>query len=757
MIQHKNLSQSDESMIHIGTPRTGRSLRGACTALIAGFCGVMLSGCAMQNTTASGPVALPSTIRGVMHGGQNPVYGATIQLYQAGTSGYSSAATALGSSVTTASDGSFTFNNLATSPESSCTSSSSLVYIVATGGVSTTNQNPSTYNNPQISMMAALGACGNLGSSTNIVINELTTVAAVAALGPFMSGYTHVGTSSTNVAGLTQAFTTAAGLVNTTSGAAPGTFSGTFPSAEVVTVPIAEMDSLANSLAACVNISGVSGGAAAAKAGDGTACGKLLTAATPPGSSTSPTEVVGAALNILQYPTNAVAAVYNQGVSGAPFQPTLSSAPADWSVPVTFTSATAGWISSPWHLALDSSGDVWIANYGCSCVTETTSTGAWLSTTAGSGGYRPTSTGGTNSATISPALSSASGIAIDLSGNAWVTYYGGKQTVELSNSGQFLRQFVETSAAANSEAGVAIDETGDVWVSNKANSTISVINTSTLSSTSANTQGNAYSTSFTSLTGNSLSSAEFMAIDASHQMWVTNDNYSSSNSPKLSVFDITEGSSASASIPTGYPKTTNTSTTGSAGFDTGVAIDANGNAWIASSGLTNTSGAYVSGYSTVDEFSSTGTLVSPGTGYFMSGWVAPREVAVDGNNNIWVTVCGYGNAPCNTATETTPSVANLGGYITMISGSSTSSSYSYSTPIAASYLAGPASLAIDNAGSIWVANSGATAAQTGGSAINAYLTEIVGVAAPVAIPMVQALKNSVSNGANTVGSIGNRP
>jgi hypothetical protein len=726
-----------------------------CTALIAGICGVTLSGCAMQSTAGNGPVALPATIQGVMHGGQNPIYGGTVQLYQVGTTGYGSAATPLGSSVTTTSNGSFTFNNLSTSPESYCSSSSSLVYIVATGGVSTTSQSPSTYNNPQIALMDALGACGNLSSTTNIVINELTTVAAVAALGPFMSGYAKVGSPSSNVAGLTQAFATAAGLVNTSTGAAPGTFSGTFPSAEVVTVPVEQMNALANSLAACVNISAVSSGAAAT-AGDGTACGTLLSAATPPGSSTSPTDVVGAALNILQNPTNNVSTVFNQGSTGAPFQPTLSSAPSDWSIPVTFTSATSGWIDNPWHLALDGSGDVWVANYGCSCVTETTSTGAWLSTTTGSGGYRPTSTGGSSSATISPVLSQATGVAIDLNGNAWVTYYSGKQTVEFSNSGSFLRQFVETAATANTEAGVAVDESGDVWISNKANSTISVINSSTISSTTANTQGNAYSTSFTSLTGNALSSAEFLAIDASHQMWATNDNYSSS-SPKLSVFDITEGSSASASIPSGYPKTTNTASTGSAGYDTSVAIDANGNAWIASSGLTNTSGAYVSGYSTVDEFSSTGSLVSPGTGYFKTGWVAPREVAVDGNNNIWVTVCGYGNAPCNTATEASPSTANLGGYITMISGGSTAASYSFTTPIAASYLAGPASLAIDNAGSIWVVNSGASAAQTGASAINGYLTEIVGIAAPVSIPMAQALKNSVTGGANTPGSIGNRP
>ena len=79
-----------------------------------------------------------------------------------------------------------------------CPSSTAMVYIVATGG------NPGNGNgavNPNLAMMATLGQCGNLTPSSFVNISELTTVAAVYALQPFMTTYTSVGTSATNPQG----------------------------------------------------------------------------------------------------------------------------------------------------------------------------------------------------------------------------------------------------------------------------------------------------------------------------------------------------------------------------------------------------------------------------------------------------------------------------------------------------------------------------------------------------------------------------
>jgi hypothetical protein len=110
-----------------------------------------------------------SRYSGSVHGGQQPVVGATIQLYTVGTTADGSAATPLlTSTVTSDSTGSFTITGLY-----SCTGATQ-VYIVATGG----NPGLST-TNPNIALMAALGSCSALTPSTFININELTTVADV--------------------------------------------------------------------------------------------------------------------------------------------------------------------------------------------------------------------------------------------------------------------------------------------------------------------------------------------------------------------------------------------------------------------------------------------------------------------------------------------------------------------------------------------------------------------------------------------------
>ncbi len=105
---------------------------------------------------------------------QEPISGATIQLYQVGTAADGSSAAPLGSSTTTNSSGGFTITG-----DYTCPGSNPLVYLLATGGIPAP---ASATNNPAISLIAALGPCTSLTPTTSIELNEVTTVAAVAAL-----------------------------------------------------------------------------------------------------------------------------------------------------------------------------------------------------------------------------------------------------------------------------------------------------------------------------------------------------------------------------------------------------------------------------------------------------------------------------------------------------------------------------------------------------------------------------------------------
>ena len=267
---------------------------------------------------------IPANKQGLVHGGQQPVTGATIQLYAVGTTGDGSASTPLLSPAPISdANGAFSISGTYT-----CPSSSSLVYIVATGG------NPglaSGSNNPALSMMAALGPCGSLSSSTFIFIDELTTVAAVYSLAPFMTSASSIGSTPADASALTAAFVQAAQLVNTSTGASPGTGipSGT-------SVPVEQINTIGNILSACINSPG-------GTAGDNSTCGNLFSLTTPTGL-TPATDIITATLHLANDPTLNTAALYGLVPAFAPFQPMQPQTPPDFSVRLTYTS---GFTASP--------------------------------------------------------------------------------------------------------------------------------------------------------------------------------------------------------------------------------------------------------------------------------------------------------------------------------------------------------------------------------------------------------------------------
>jgi len=200
---------------------------------------------------------------GTVQGGLVAISGSTIQLYAVGTTGDGSASTPLFTGTAVVTDGSGNFSL----PTFTCPTAGSLVYITANGG------NPGLAagtDNTAISLMSALGACSTVTSAKPIVINELTTVASVFALETYMTSPTAIGSSSANAADLAKDFASVNELVDTTAGTTPGP---ALPANDSVTATT--LNTLSDILAACVETAG-------GVAGDGSACGNLFTAATPP-------------------------------------------------------------------------------------------------------------------------------------------------------------------------------------------------------------------------------------------------------------------------------------------------------------------------------------------------------------------------------------------------------------------------------------------------------------------------------------------
>ncbi len=401
----------------------------------------MLIGCGIGNTSATSATIAAVQLSGKLYGGQQPVAGAALQLYAAGSTGYGSAAAALlKTAVTSGNDGSFTITSDYTCP------ANAQVYIVATGG--NPGLSPATATNPNLAMMTGLGACSNLMPSTNIMINEMTTVASVWALSRFMSGYAAVGTSAGNATGLTNAFAVIPELVDPASGVTPGP---ALPGNAVLST--AELNTLADALAACVNSAG-------GAAGDTTLCGQLFSATNTSGTNAgAPQDTIAAALSLARNPTLNPSTIFGLASSGAAFQPTLMTAPQNFTVAITYS---GGGLNAPASIAPDAAGNVWAANAGNSTLTELGPTGAAISPAGGFSG------GG---------LNNPSALAIDNGGTVWVTNRSGNSVSLFSAStGSPLAASPVSGGGLSSPVSVAIDEDGSAWIANAGNNSVSAIN-----------------------------------------------------------------------------------------------------------------------------------------------------------------------------------------------------------------------------------------------------------------------------------------
>lgn len=285
--------------------RSSRLLAVSTSALLG------LGGCALPS---GAPTLTPSahlSLSGQVHGGQQPVSGSHVFLYAASAANAGPSASLLGAPGYAVTDvnGDFSITGSYTCPTGAD------VYLLALGGNPGLGGNA---NNPKLALMAGLGACSALNPSQYFSVNEVTTVAAAFSLAPYATSENRIG--ATPASALSSAFANITNLIDP----ADGTARATTPSGNG-TVPQAKINSLANSLAPCINSDGT-----------GSACISLFSAAKVSSGGSTPADTVQAVLNIADNPTVDVTAIYNLASPETPFQPSLSGAPSDWTIAIQY-------------------------------------------------------------------------------------------------------------------------------------------------------------------------------------------------------------------------------------------------------------------------------------------------------------------------------------------------------------------------------------------------------------------------------------
>ena len=597
------------------------------------------------------------------------------------------------------------------------------LYIVAKGGVAEVNKGAG--ENPALSFLSVLGGA----PPAKVVVNEMTTVASVWTHAQFIDGAAIKG----NALGLRIAAGNVPSFVDLATGGWGGVIIDPLNGGETPTM--ANFASLADVLSGCAT-------RLTAKA-----CDSLFAAATGPKGDT-PTDTLTAAQSIARAPWYKPERLFallgelypipqGRNMRQPPFMPYLNRSPSAWVLPLKFG---GGGYRAGGGASFDSEGNLW---------TPDNFTVGWQGTDSLWQGN--TTKFDPNGKALSPSPTGFTGggmeggtfgSAIDAKDNAWFGTYGSKAIVVFDKNGKPLTppDGLTFNGRLGLMQGVIAAPNGDIWAVGLSKSQLLHFPGADLSKGRIVCEGRQDAEPCKSLVG-----PFSLAIDQQDRIWVSNGF-----AAHVTRFPASDPSKAEK-FSTGW----------SPG---GLAIDSLGNVWVTNH-LGNGIGA---AFDLVDdilvlktggnadealttqmfhEASSNGgsvTLLRPdgsqfaGSPFAGGALLAPFAVAVDGDDNVWVSNLARADSPvahlCGARTENCPPGMKTGDQISPPRG----------------YVGGglqrQTDLAINSAGDVWVMDnwqvtdscfldSGkdeALSTRCGGNGVTVFF----GMAKPVRTPLV---------------------
>ncbi len=617
-----------------------------------------------------GQAAAQQNIEGQVLGAGAPIGGSTVTLYAATAGEPKQIAQAK-----TDDQGRFQIQIAGAPADSS-------LYLLALGG----KPAHSSRDNPAIALLAVLGN----KPPAHVVLNEMTTVASVWTNAQFLDGTTLKGPSL----GLRIAAGNVPNFVDFSTGGWGETIQNPLNSGQTPTM--ANFATLADLLSACVTQIRPD------------ACSNLFGAATPPGGS-APTNTLNAfeavALNSWYQPERLYALLdqfypvtKGKNLRPVPFMPYLNYAPSAWVLPLKFD---GGGYRAGGKAMFDSEGNLWVGDnftigwQGSDALWQGNATkfapdGHALSpiTTGFTGGGME---GGTF------------GAAVDSKDNAWFTTYGSKAVAVFDKNGRPLTppEGITFDGRLGLMQGIIATPSGDVWA-------VGIEKRQLLKFPQGDwTKGQIVCEGDSAEPCKSFKAPFHLGIDQQDRIWVSDGG----------IDHVTR-------FPASDPTRVETFKTGFS--SSGLGIDSQGNVWVTNRlgnslvgmahlidmgvrlktmGVASASD-YLTKTMSEQQGGATGGSVTvlrpdgtpyPGSPFIGGGLPGPWAIAVDGNDNIWVSNFAMSSSPivelCGVRTDHCPPGVHTGGQISPPGG----------------YVGGGlqmlTDIAVDPAGNVWAMNN----------------------------------------------------
>jgi uncharacterized protein (TIGR03437 family) len=377
--------------------------------------------------------------------------------------------------------------------------------------------------------------------------------------------------------------------------------------------------------------------------------------------------------------------------------------------------ATSASLLTPYAVTVDSAGNFYFVENGDGVVRKVTVATQIITRLAGNGtaGFS-----GDGSAATKAQLNFPGGMALDSSGNIYIADSLNYRIRKVSGSnistsaGNGVLSYSgdggpANDAELNTPEAVAVDSSGNVYIADTRNNVVRKVSSTGVISTIAGNGTAGYSGDGGPPTAAMLSSPQGIAVDSSGNVYVADTQ--NARVRKISGGSI---STVAGNGTPGYSGDGGAGTAAQLYVPIGVAVDASGNLYIAD--FTNNRVRKVSG-GTISTVAGNGL-----SGYSGDGGAAtagqlngPSDVAVDSNGNLYIADLNN-----NAIREV------VGGKITTVAGTGLPGVSGDGGPATAALVGNPTGIALDTAGNIYIVSGSATVRKV--YANTGFITTIAG-------------------------------